>query len=200
MKKPVEIIFGNKLRNRFARVWHFVGLLLMLIASSIFCPDAGFAARDEVPLEYKLKAAFTFNFIKFIEWPEGFVNGGSSAFTLYVLGSGPINDALSGLDGKEISGRIIKVREVNDFTEVKQHGILFVNTTENYDLSQIVKRTRETGVLTISEMDGFCQRGGIINFLIQDDSINFEINLVEAKRSGLSISYKLLNQAIKIYR
>ena len=49
-------------------------------------------------------------------------------------------------------------------------------------------------------MDEFCERGGIFNFIIQKDSVNFEINLKEAKQSRLSISYKLLNQAIKIYR
>ncbi len=191
---------GNTPGTCLAGIRRLVCLFLILMVPSLYYPEAGFAARDQVSLEYKLKAAFTFNFIKFIKWPEGFVNGSDSAFTLYVLGAGPINDALSGLDGKEISGRTIKVREVDDFTEVKQHGILFVNTTEKYDLPRIVKRTRETGVLTISEMDGFCEQGGIINFLIQDDSVNFEINLVEAKRSGLSISYKLLNQAIKIYK
>lgn len=193
-----------KLKDNFctrqARVWSCMCLLLVLMISSVFLPNKGFAARHEVSLEYKLKAAFTFNFIKFIDWPEGFVNGDRSAFALYVLGEGPINDALSGLDGKKVSGRTIKVRQVKDVTQVNKHGILFVNPKENIDLSQIISLTRKSGILTISEMDGFCEQGGIINFLIQDDSVNFEINLVEAKRSGLSISYKLLNQAIKIHK
>lgn len=185
---------------RFARVWCLACALITSSPLLFSFPAESFAARENVSLEHKLKAAFTFNFIKFIDWPKENSNGESEKFTLYLLGNGPINEALSGLDGKEISGRTLNVEEIDDVEEGKQQGILFVNISRKKGLAKIIERARERGMLTIGEMEGFCDQGGIINFVIRDDSINFEINLKEAQRSRLSISYKLLNQAVKIYK
>ncbi|QPJ61279.1 MAG: YfiR family protein [Candidatus Nitronauta litoralis] len=196
--KNSEKIF-RKVKWSSSLVWAgcLLGALGLFLFPLFSIPGESLAARESVSLEHKLKAAFTFNFIKFIDWPKEDSNG---KFTLYLLGAGPINDALSDLDGKEISGRTLTVQEIDGVEEGNQPGILFVNVSKKRSLSNILEKAREKGMLTIGEMDGFCDQGGIINFVIRDDSINFEINLKEAKRSRLSISYKLLNQAIKIYK
>ncbi len=156
-------------------------------------------ARDDIDLEYKLKAAFTFNFIKFIEWPKESLQSGNPEFTLSILGSGPINDALLELEGKSVFGKKLHIREVDDIPEAKGSEAMFINSSKESQLEEIMKQTRKMKMLTIGEMDEFCEQGGMINFVIEDDSIQFEINLKEARRSSFVISYKLLNQASKIY-
>lgn len=173
-----------------------VVLILCLALAVLVLP----VRASDVSLEQKIKAAFTYNFIKFIDWPGAEGSEDEREFVISVIGEGPINPALDELEKKEIFGKPLKVRHVDALEEAGHSNVYFINDSARGELDSIFEKARMQGILTVGDMDEFCDLGGIINFVILEDSIHFEINQKEALRAHLSISYKLLNQASRVIR
>ena len=171
----------------------------LVLCLAVAClPESALA--NDVSIEHKIKAAFTFNFIKYIDWAEKSSDPADSEFVISIIGDGPINSALAELENKEVFGKPLKVRFVPDLESAGPSNVYFINVSAQEELDSIFQKARQWGVLTVGEMDEFCERGGIINFVILDDSIHFEINQKEAQRAHLSVSCKLLNQASRVIR
>ena len=171
---------------------------LILVWFFLFVPSP---AYNEIGLEYKIKTAFTLNFLKFVEWPSGKkAEGINEEIILSVLGDGEINEALKLIEGQIVNEKKISIRFINSISEIKSSDALFINTSKSKKLETIIKKLNETPILTISDIEGFCENGGMINIVIIDDSIDFEVNLEATQRSNISLSYKLLKQAHKVYK
>ena len=146
--------------------------------------------------EYRVKAAFLYNFTKFVEWPgDAFVDGGG-AFVIGLVGSDPFGPTLDQtVASKSVNGRQLQVRRLKPGQTPRGCQILFIGASERRRLPQILDSLRGLSVLTVSEMEQFNQLGGMINFVMEDSKVGFEINAVAADRAHLKISSKLLQLA-----
>jgi hypothetical protein len=152
------------------------------------------APSPQAVSEYKVKAAFLFNFAKFVEWPER--DHDRDSVTLGVVGLDPFGESLDEVvRGKTVGTKPIAIRRFAGIDELEPCDILFISQSETSRLEEILKALDGTATLTVGEDDEFALRGGIIRFFIQESKIRFEINLEAAEHEGLQVSSKLLQVA-----
>lgn len=173
----------------------FVAVLLTLS----FMQGSHALAEKQIPTKYQVKAAFVYNFMKFITWPEESLNGPDDKFIVAVIGEGRINEPLAKIHGKLIDGYEIRFIQFNNEEDLMFSHVLFINSSDDYTIAQVVAKTRDKPTLTIAHSNGFLKIGGMINFVIDEESVRFEMNNEAAKRSGLKISAKLLRLAVRVY-
>ena len=150
------------------------------------------------PTEYQLKAAFLFNFAKFVEWPPAAFASKTNAIVIGILGQNPFHDDLAQtVRNKTVDNRPLVVKEVLSAAEATNCHILFVSTSEKEKLPDILKALKGSSVLTVGEMDHFTESGGMINFVIKENKIRFQINSDQAAKAGLKISSKLMSLALR---
>ena len=170
-----------------------IPLFISLLRTLLFLLAAG-PAQAQTDREYEVKAAFIYNFAKFVEWPPEDARN-TEPITIAVVGKNPFGDALDLLREKTIGDRKIVVKRFARVDDIVKCHILFICASENQRLPHILKITEKWHVLTIGDVTGFAQSGGIINFIIVDDKVRFEINVDAAQRAGLKISSQLLKLA-----
>jgi len=163
-------------------------LLVAILALSI---PVDYAAQEQD--EYEVKAAFIFNFLKFMEWPQ---TGASGNFEICILGDDPFEKTLDQLTkGKSAFGRPIQVRRIKDPVEARSCQIAFASSAERAKAAKLIDAVRGTAVLTVGETPGFAERGGVIRFVLEDNRVRFEINVEAAHQADLTISSRLLTLA-----
>jgi hypothetical protein len=144
-----------------------------------------------------VKAAFLFNFSKFVEWPT---DASAGPFVFGILGDDAVADALRDLArGKAIAGRPLLVKNVAARDDLTALNIIFVGDSESARLADIIKRTNGGSVLTVSDLARFCDLGGMIQFRSENDRVRFDINLDAAEAGGLAINSKLLALARAVH-
>jgi len=174
-----------------------VSRLLLTLAACVAASAAPNAhAQSPSPTEYQIKAAFLYNFAKFIEWPaEAFPNAGAPII-IGVVGEDPFGDVLDQtIQGKTVNGRPLAVRRLKGGQGLKACHIIFIGSSEKKHLSQVLEDLKGSDILTVGETDRFTQLGGIINFIMDGDKVRFEINADTVERTRLKISSKLLTLA-----
>jgi hypothetical protein len=150
-------------------------------------------AQNSAPTEYQIKAAFLFNFARFIQWPPKALAEATSPLVIGVLGENPFHDDLERtMRGKSVDEHPLVVKEFHALAEATNCQILFISTSEKTRLPQILKSIKGSSVLTVGEMDHFTETGGMINFVMEGAKIRFQINNDAAANEGLKISSKLL--------
>ena len=177
-------------RGRAEKIAAGIVLVAMLISGG-----APSFARGEPAPEYAVKAAFLYNFAKFVEWPADAFAGPASPIVFFVFGEDPFGDALKSLKGKTANGRPIVVRYAANLGELERCHLLFVSASEKANLPKILQATKSWSILTVGDMNGFAQDGGIINMVKEESRVGIEINLEAAQLSRLKISSKLLGLA-----
>jgi len=166
----------------------FVGLLFGLAFKG--------SAQNPPPTEYQIKAAFLYNFAKFVEWPAQAFPGPTSPMVVGVLGENAFGDNLErAIRDKTVNNHPFQFKQFHSVTEATNCQILFISASEKSRLPRILAGLRGTSVLTVSETDQFIKAGGMINFVIEDNRVHFQINDQAAKQAGLKISSKLLSLA-----
>jgi hypothetical protein len=157
-------------------------------------------AESHVLSEYQIKAGFLYNFAKFIEWPAQAFPDAHAPITIGILGQDPFGDILDqAIKGQVINGRKLAIRRLKGIGDLKACHILFISSSEKKHLTHILEGLKASSVLTVGEIDGFTQRGGIIKFTVAESQVRLEINVDLAQQAGLKISAKLLALA-KIVR
>jgi hypothetical protein len=167
---------------------------LLLAACALLAAPAGGTTR-----EYEIKAAFLYNFVKFVDWPAQALPDNSPNVVIGVLGANPFGRALNTINGRSVKGKTLVVRQVSSAQDAQNCHMLFICPSERDRLRAILDALRNDSVLTVGEMKGFAESGGIINFTLQNDRVRFEINPAAAERARLTISSQLLRLA-KIVR
>lgn len=168
----------------------------VLIIACLLAGAATAAAQSPRAPEYEVKAAFLYNFAKFVEWPSPAFSASSAHLRICVLGHDPFGDALIRIvEGKSISGHSIVIREAQSLAEARACHILFISRSDPDTLQQALAHLRDLPVLTVGENSEFLSLGGMINFVLEEDRVRFEINLEAAERHHLKISSKLLSVA-----
>jgi hypothetical protein len=148
--------------------------------------------------EYLIKAGFIYNFAKLVEWPaQAFTNPGQP-IVIGVLG----NDSFAAIlervvDGKKTDLHPFVVKRLKSPKESKDCSchMLFIASAESSRADEIIQLLKGTSLLTIAETPGFTRQGGMINFVLEDSKVRFEVNVDAAKQGGLTISSRLLSLA-----
>jgi hypothetical protein len=158
--------------------------LLSAVAIAVLAPR--FASPADDGLEYQVKAAFLFNFLKFVEWPPA---ASGAPWVIGVLGHDPFGDVLDRtVQGKTVNGHGIEVRRYTRVADVRGCNVLFVGRA---DFAR-VGIPDQPGLLTVGESPGFIKAGGIINFYLEENRVHFEIRPSAAHSAGLQVSSQLL--------
>lgn len=169
--------------------------LLLVLAVMLCCGRPCVSAAEEV--EYKVKAAFLLNFAKFITWPA--TAPSNDSFTLCIVGTDPFGAALSGIESKEVGGRKVQLRYPGvSGNELGQCRMVFVSRSEQKQVARLVGQVEGTPIVTVSDIEGFVESGGLFEFKDQGGRLSFVINNSKAKKQGLSISSSLLNLAVEV--
>jgi hypothetical protein len=154
------------------------------------------AATAQTGDEYSVKAAFLYNFSKFVEWPPQAFKSPTDPLTICILGKNPFGDLVSqAVTGKVVQGRSFSVLQVTDVPQAGACHILFVSASENKRLPAILAETKSSCTLTVGETDDFTAQGGVISFKIEAGNVRFCINAGAAAKQQLHISSKLLSLA-----
>jgi hypothetical protein len=153
----------------------------------------GFIARGQsVDDVSNLKAAFIYNFTKYIDWDLS----NTSEFTIGVLGSSAIYNSLLGIaKTKTVNDKKIVVVHFNKAEEITTCNILFISANSSHSLTPILAKVGK-GTLTISEEAGFAEEGTAFNFVVKNDKLKFEANVKSINAAGLKASSQLLKLAI----
>ncbi len=169
-------------------------------AALLAAPWARSAPGQSPPAsEYQLKAAFLFNFARFVEWPAERSRSEGAPIIIGILGEDPFGEAFGPLLNKTISGRPLAVRRFTRMEEIRICQVLFVSSSHRKQLPRILEEAGRTAVLTVGETDSFAERGGMIQFLLEDNKVRFEVNVEAADKAGLKISSKVLTLARRVW-
>ncbi len=192
---PVLIALSAERKNTMLqRLLTYLIILAGLLLSAAFPAQAA----DREAAEYEVKAAYVYNFAKFVEWPPESFSRDDVPLTICILGGDPFGSAMNAIKRKTVGSRKVAVKQVSDVQEAKGCHVLFVSASEEDRLQQTLDSLGHAGVLTISDMRKFAQTGGMINFIIRDDKVRFAINAGAARRAGLKISSQLLSLAVTV--
>lgn len=154
------------------------------------CTDWG--AESSVPLEYKVKAAFLYNFTRFVEWPSASFAANDGPLIIGICGRNPFGGELEqGLKGRSVNGHPIELRAVETPEAAKQVHLLFVPAGEDGRASVWIKSVAGIGVLTVGETEKFADAGGMIRFVREADKVRFDINMEPAEQGKLRVSAQL---------
>ena len=149
--------------------------------------------------EDQVKAAFIFNFVKFVEWPSEAFGDPQAPIQIGVAGKTSVLEALqAAVKGREIGGREIVVKRVETPESASQVHLLFLGADTDTSLSKWLAQAAKAGVLTVGESESFRDSDGMIAFVLQGDRLRFEINVGEAERARLRISAQLQKLATKV--
>jgi hypothetical protein len=186
---------SNRLRNRChtpcQRAWQsrrsIFSLLVCLLAA---------VAQAQSATEYQVKAAFLFNFARFVEWPADAFPSADAALQICILGQDPFGrDFEQVIVDKTVNGHRIEIAHPEGIPQARACQILFIATSEKARLPTLLQGLKGASVLIVGDTPGFAALGGAINFVLDDGRVRFEINLKAAELAHLKLSARLLTVA-----
>lgn len=174
---------------------------LALFRATLFLASFGYSsafAQQSHPTESQVKAAYLYNFGKFVRWQTDRVV--RPDLLICVLGKDPFGPVLdSTVEGESIDGRKLSVRRIEKVQDASPCSILFISSSEEDQLAPILASAQRFGALTVSDIPRFAERGGIIGFVLQQEKVRFEVNRGAAELAHLSLSSELLKVASKLF-
>jgi hypothetical protein len=174
-------------------------LLIGVVALWAFLAIPVLVAQNSRPTDYDVKAAYLYNFGRFIEWPETVTATQGDPFTVCVLGQDPFGPRLDAtLAGETIGGKIIVAKRISSAEESGNCRILFLSLTEDSRLNKVIADLDKKAVLTVSDAPQFVTRGGMIQFVLEGKKVRFEVNLTATQHAGLTLSSELLKVATAV--
>jgi YfiR/HmsC-like len=168
-------------------------LALLVLAHLVIAPRV---QTQDSPSEYQVKAAYLFNFLKFVEWPEEAFPDPLAPIVIGIAGDDPFGSALPQVVvGKTVQGRDLVIRKYRAGEDLRSSHILFISGSEKKKVPQIVASLRGSSVLTVADFTEFLGDGGMIQLYSENNRIRFAINVDATGRAKLKISSKLLSLA-----
>lgn len=171
----------------------------LLLAALLTASSVHLSAQPRPPAaEHEVKAAFLYQFGRYVEWPSD-QERPSSAFVICVLGDDPFGVALDEIvKGKIISGHPVAIRRIIGPSELHDCRILFVSRSEDDRLPAILKALAGRAILTVGEGTQFTRRGGMVAFTSENKRVQFAVNLAAAEAAKLRLSSQLLRIAVGV--
>jgi hypothetical protein len=173
-------------------------VILRLLLALALAPGAlgGTVSAGAPTREYQIKAIFLFNFVQFVTWPETAFDGPESPIKIGVLGFDPFGPALeAAIAGETVRKRPLEIVRSYRWPDLQHCHLVFISPSERFRLDELLRAFRPLPVVTVSEIPGFTERGGAINFYIEGHKVRFEINPRAARRHDIKLSAQLLSLA-----
>ncbi|MGW8186664.1 MAG: YfiR family protein [Desulfobacterales bacterium] len=191
----MAVLSGKWHKRRVGAAWVAVSLLFCLL----ILRSAAVWGGPLTGSEYDVKTGFIYNFANFVSWPPAAFKNTDDDLILCLASDTPAADALFKLNDQTIKGRKIKVIPYSQESCLDTSQILYFATQDRNLIQKLLAIARERSILTIGEIEGFTQMGGVINFFEEQNRLRFKVNIDAAKRAGLTMSSQLLGSA-QIYR
>jgi hypothetical protein len=172
-------------------------LCLSMISFSLLPP--ALIAQAKTASEYEIKAAFLYNFAKFVEWPSSTFTDSKQPFNICVLGADPFGHSLDdAVLGKTVANHPVAIARARQVQEMPDCRILFITGSQRSPLPQLLGKLHGKNVLVVGETEDFASSGGMVQFVLEGNHVRFAINPDAAERAGLKISSKLLALAVVV--
>jgi hypothetical protein len=179
----------------YRRAGSLVALGVVLLSSSPFA-RLQVSARQAVPGEYDIKAAYLYNFVRFVRWPEDTPAAGEESFQICIVGEDLFGVTLDRiLAGEDIEGRALLARRLSTEDNARGCRILFIARSEESNLGRILASLDTLPILTVSDLPRFARRGGMVEFVLDNNRVRFEIDLDQVQAGGLDVASELLRVA-----
>jgi hypothetical protein len=195
-------------------------LLLIAILLSLGCllvTDVYPETKSAQYQEYEVKAAFLYNFLKFIDWPEEKMSQNGKQIIIGIIGEDPFGPTLDIFKDKTVENRTLIVKRFEGLRQLKEMAekdkqageklkslktchLLFICPSERKLVREIIDLVDKNGVLTVGDTEEIIKSGGIIGFTMEDNKIRFDINLTAAEKTGIKIRSQLLRLAKKVIK
>jgi uncharacterized protein DUF4154 len=149
--------------------------------------------QESPSVEYQLKAAFLLNFARFVEWPSDAFASDKTSITFCVFRHDPFGSALDEvIRGKLVNSRAFLVKRTNELPELYSCQLVFVGVREAKLLPEILASLKGVSALVVGEVEDFAERGGAIEFFLENNKLRFAVNVDAIGRARLQASSKLL--------
>lgn len=152
-------------------------------------PDAG-EGTSPSSREYHLKAAFLRYVAKYIEWPKDSIKDGN--LNICILGQVPSFEGLNSINGKVVNDLTLNIKKILSVDESSACQLVFVSTTENDHIPEIVTKLQKKPILSFGDMSGFAEKGGDMNFYIANNRLAIMVNLPPIAESNLKVNPQML--------
>lgn len=179
--------------RKWALFWrHWLGVMVRLILSGLLLNGNARASEFD---EYTVKAAYLYNFAKYVEWPSEVFVKTDTPLLICIVGKNPFDGALEMLAGKMVNSHPVEVRSVLATANLGRCQVVFIARTEQSRLNTILKNMDSQPVLTVSDISNFAEAGGMIGLIEIEQRIRFDINMAATDRARLKLSSQLLKLA-----
>jgi hypothetical protein len=169
------------------------------VVGAVLAGGLSVRAEPDPSLEHRVKAAFLYNFAKFVDWPTNAFTSADAPFAIAVFGDESLAQVLEQtVKGKSIGNRTIQTRRITDTTRIRPCQILFVARSKAQQSAQVLAALGSANVLLVGESPGFLTAGGAISFTNHEGQVRFEVDTAASERAGLKISSKLLRLATSV--
>ncbi len=173
-------------------------LLVFLLLCSFVSLSNMSAQIPNPPTDLQVKAAYLYKFGAFVQWPPAVPR---DSFSVCVLGRDPFGPTLdSTLSGGSVDGAAVVATRITTAQEAVPCRIVFISESEEPKLRAILQVLDRMPVLTVSDMPRFVDRGGMIQFVLENGRVRFHVNLTSAEKAGLGLSSQLLKVASEVKR
>jgi len=171
---------------------------MLMISHPASSDTSGSQAR-----EYRIKAAFLHKFLQFIGPAKDLAHDDDAV--LGILGKDPFGASFDAVEGEPVgaAGRTLVVRRLSadaSAAELRACALLFVSRSMKGRIPEILDKLRGYPVVTVSETDGFVEAGGILNLVVRDKKIRWEVNYDAVEEAGLRLSSQILRNAVRVIR
>lgn len=157
------------------------------------------AAEDAATLEDRVKAAYLYKIAGYVEWPPTSFARSDTPVTIAVVGAEPLAAELAqAVTGRTVNDRAVTVKRLKAGESLAGVHVLFIGKTESGRLNQLAQAARSRSILTVTDSEGALAQGSVINFVVADRRVRFEIALDAAEKSGLKLSSRLLAVAQQV--
>lgn len=173
-------------------------MLASMLLACLPATLAGVAARAEQAMpEQQVKAAYILNFTRYASWPAPTLAEPHAPLVVCMVGPGA-TDMAHQLQKRAAGSHPLELRIVSKVEETEPCHAVYLGLPERSRQSAWLTRLREQAILTIGDSASFLADGGMINMLLVDGSIRFEVNLTAAKHSGVSLNPRMLALAERV--
>lgn len=185
-----------------------------LIVLALFTTAAALMAADDAApsQEYQVKAAFLYNFLQFVDWPKEKFADSDGPIIIGIIGKNPFGNAFEPIKGKKVKNKVVVIKHFESFEKLKSSAekdsqelemlkkchLLFICSSEQQNLKEIIDTLKSHSVLTVGEMNGFLEAGGIIHWFVEEKKIRFDINAAAARQANIEIRSNLLRLAKRV--
>jgi hypothetical protein len=193
-RSPAGLRQGKRKTRSLQAAHYFVQFCAMPLAALMsLASGSPTRAQSSPSVEYQVKAAFLLNFAKFIEWPRNAFQDEKTPITVCIFRYDPFDGALDEIiRGKSINNRELLARRVGEIPELKSCQLIFVSEREEKRLPEIMNSLKGASALVVGEGGDFAERGGSVQFFLENNRMRFAINVDAIERARLTVSSKLL--------